>query len=100
MSNNKRTLASISYGITSPSCLVEKLKREGAKLVEPPYDSDDVFNFFITVSVLVDWICNKYYSKKRGLVPTFPFQIDSGMFISRSRNGTQIIKAFLILIME
>lgn len=67
MSNNKRTLASISYGITSPSCLLEKLKREGAKLVEPPYDTDDVFNFLITVSVLVDWICNKYYPKKKGV---------------------------------
>jgi len=42
-----RTMAHLSYGISTPADLFEKLGRDGAKLTAVP-DPDDVFNFFVT----------------------------------------------------
>ena len=51
----------ITFGIDSPKELLEKLRFEGSKLKEElhPYD---VFNFFITASVLYEWVTKHYKS--------------------------------------
>lgn len=52
----RQNLASLSYGISKPSDLFEKLKVEGQRLAADrhPYD---VFNFIITGAVLTEWVC-------------------------------------------
>lgn len=49
------TLASLSYGISTPAELFEKLKLDGDRLTECPHPHD-VFNFIITSAVLNEWI--------------------------------------------
>jgi hypothetical protein len=50
-----RTMANLSYGISKPEDLFEKLRRDGAKLTSEP-DSDDVFNFLVTAAALNEWV--------------------------------------------
>lgn len=49
----------ITFGIDSPKELLEKLRFDGTQLKEEshPYD---VFNFFITASVLFEWVLKHY----------------------------------------
>ena len=51
------TLASLSYGISTPAELFEKLKTDGERLSlnEHPHPHD-VFNFVVTSAVLNEWI--------------------------------------------
>lgn len=55
----RTTMSALSYGINSPSDLLEKLRLDAQKLsAEPnPYD---VFNFIVTAAVLNEW-CMKVY---------------------------------------
>ena len=58
MSTN--TMTDISYGISRPQDLLEKLKHDGDKVDANPHKYD-LFNFFVTAAVLNEWI-RKYYS--------------------------------------
>lgn len=49
------TLASLSYGISRPEDLLEKLKSDGERLGAQPHPYD-VFNFIVTSAVLNEWI--------------------------------------------
>lgn len=49
------TLASLSYGISTPAEVFEKLKADGTRLTENP-NPHDIFNFIITSAVLNEWI--------------------------------------------
>ena len=57
----RKTMAHLSYGLSCPADLLEKLKSDGEKLNES-YHPNDVFNFIITAAVLAEWI-QKYYVK-------------------------------------
>lgn len=48
-------MAEVSYGISKPEDLIEKLRRDGSKLTSDPHP-DDVFNFFVTAAALDEWI--------------------------------------------
>jgi hypothetical protein len=54
------TMTDISYGISRPQDLLEKLKHDGNKVVANSHKYD-LFNFFVTAAVLNEWI-RKYYS--------------------------------------
>ena len=56
----KSTMNELSYGISKPKDLLDKLIFEGDKLNENPHPYD-LFNFFVTAAVLNEWIV-KYYS--------------------------------------
>ena len=51
----RNTLATLSYGISTPEELFEKLKADGVRLTAQPHPHD-VFNFVITSAVLNEWI--------------------------------------------
>lgn len=55
-----RTMACLSYGFSAPLDLLEKLRRDGAKL-RPTPDADDVFNFLVTSAALYEW-AGKFYA--------------------------------------
>ena len=55
------TMNEISYGISKPRDLFDKLIAEGDKINENPQPYD-LFNFFVTAASLNEWII-KYYSK-------------------------------------
>jgi hypothetical protein len=48
-------MADLSYGISTPEDLLEKLKRDVAKLTPEPHP-DYVFNFIITAATLNEWL--------------------------------------------
>lgn len=48
-------MADLSYGISTPEDLLEKLRRDVAKLTHEPHP-DDVFNFIITAATLSEWL--------------------------------------------
>ena len=52
-------MSEISYGISKPRNLFDKLIFEGNKIDENPHPYD-LFNFFVTAAVLNEWII-KYY---------------------------------------
>jgi hypothetical protein len=54
------TMTDISYGMSRPQDLLEKLKHDGNK-VGANLHKYDLFNFFVTAAVLNEWI-RKYYS--------------------------------------
>ena len=56
----KSTMYELSYGISKPRDLLNKLIFEGDKLYENPHPYD-LFNFFVTEAVLNEQIF-KYYS--------------------------------------
>jgi hypothetical protein len=49
----------ITYGISAPKDLLGKLSFDGEKIEGKPHPYD-VFNFFITASVLYDWVGKHY----------------------------------------
>jgi hypothetical protein len=49
------TIATLSYGISTPDELFEKLKMDGDRLTEQTHPHD-IFNFIITSAVLNEWI--------------------------------------------
>lgn len=51
----RRTMEHVSYGFSKPEHLVEKLRRDGAKLSPEP-DPDNVFNFLVTTAAAYEWI--------------------------------------------
>lgn len=55
------TMNEISYGISKPRDLFDKLVVEGDKINEIPHPYD-LFNFFVTAASLNEWIV-KYYPK-------------------------------------
>ena len=55
------TMNEISYGISKPRDLFDKLVVEGNKINENPHPYD-LFNFFVTAAVLNEWV-RKYYSQ-------------------------------------
>lgn len=55
----RNTMTDISYGISRPQDLLEKLKHDGDKVGANPHKYD-LFNFFVTGAVLNEWI-RKYY---------------------------------------
>jgi hypothetical protein len=54
-----RTMADLSYGISTPADLFAKLRRDGARLTAKPAP-DDVFNFLVTAAALNEWIRKVY----------------------------------------
>lgn len=56
----KSTMTEISYGISRPQDLLEKLKHDGNNIDANPHKYD-LFNFFVTAAVLNEWI-RKYYT--------------------------------------
>ncbi len=56
---SRRTIASLSYGISTPEELFEKLKSDGDLLQERPHPHC-IFNFIITCAVLNEWIRKAY----------------------------------------
>jgi hypothetical protein len=58
----KRTMQSLSYGLSTPNDLLEKMKYDGNKIGQDihPYD---VFNFILTSASLNEWIL-KYYENQ------------------------------------
>lgn len=56
------------YGLNHPQQLLDKMKRDGAKL-EPNYEWADVFNFIVTTAVLNEWVI-KFYEIKGVLSET------------------------------
>jgi|JRYK01.1.fsa_nt_gb hypothetical protein len=73
MTNRKKTLEILSYGLSNPQQLFEKLRADSAKLgsEQHPYD---VFNFVVTAAVLAEWT-QKYYGTAG---PQGPFASPSG----------------------
>lgn len=63
MSGQKRTINTLSYGLSYPSQLFEKLERD-ADLLSPNPSPDMVFNFIITAAVLAEWISKHYKTNK------------------------------------
>jgi hypothetical protein len=61
LDSSKRTMRALSYGISTPDDLMEKLRLDAAKLegVPAPYD---IFNFIVTAAVLAEWV-EQYYSE-------------------------------------
>lgn len=55
-----KTLTDLSYGLSTPSDLLIKMKSDGQK-IEPDYDKYNIFNFIVTAAVLNEWIM-KYYN--------------------------------------
>lgn len=55
-------ISSLSYGISSPAELFEKLKSDARRLNERPHPHD-IFNFIITSAVLNEWIRKAHKSK-------------------------------------
>jgi hypothetical protein len=62
MSKPKKNMGEISYGISNPSELLEKLLLDADSL-EYPYHPHAIFNFFITAYSLSEWV-EKYYDSK------------------------------------
>lgn len=58
---------SFLYGLNHPRQLLDKMKSDGQKL-EPDYDWVNVFNFFVTASVLNNWVQGHYPLKDLSLV--------------------------------
>jgi hypothetical protein len=69
----RNTLATLSYGISTPEELFEKLKADGVRLTAQPHPHD-VFNFVITSAVLNEWIRKVYRNK--GVVREFAEALD------------------------
>lgn len=59
----RRTMEHVSYGFSKPEHLVEKLRRDGAKLSSDP-DPDDVFNFLVTAAAAYEWIRSSFAEDK------------------------------------
>ena len=55
-------MTEISYGISKPHDLLEKLKHDGNKIMTNPHKYD-LFNFFVTAAVLNEWL-RKYYENE------------------------------------
>lgn len=55
----RRTMQQLSYGITHPVDLLDKLKHDASKLTRTP-NPYDVFNFVVTAAVLNEW-CSQFY---------------------------------------
>ncbi len=53
------TMNQLSYGLTTPESLLEKLIEDGDKLSREPHPHD-VFNFIVTAAVLYEWISKIY----------------------------------------
>lgn len=58
-----RTMANLSYGISTPVDLFGKLGRDGAKLTAEPAP-DDVFNFLVTAAALNEWVAKVLRDKE------------------------------------
>ncbi len=58
-----RTMASLSYGISTPVDLFRKLCRDGVKLTAAP-DPDDFFNFLVTAAALNEWVTRVFRNKE------------------------------------
>jgi len=54
------------YGLNHPKQLLDKMKSDGRKL-ESDYDWENVFNFFVTASVLNNWVQGHYDLKDSSL---------------------------------
>lgn len=65
MTKSNRTMAKISYGISTPKDLLEKLKQDATELTYP-YNPYHIFNFIITAYSLSEWIEKRYESFKNG----------------------------------
>ena len=55
MSKSTRTLQQISYGLSHPRHLLEKLRWDAGRLSASPHEYD-VFNFILTAAVLAEWM--------------------------------------------
>ena len=64
MSTTNRTMRVLSYGIFSPHDLLEKLRLDGAKLIDIPAPYD-IFNFIVIAAVLAEWVENYYRTSKK-----------------------------------
>lgn len=64
MTQSKKTMATISYGISKPKDLLEKLKQDANEL-NHPYNPYHIFNFIITAYSLSQWVESYYCSKTR-----------------------------------
>ena len=63
----QKTVQTLSYGLTKPRELLAKLESDGEKLGSNPHPYD-VFNFFVTASVLAEWT-QKYYQTREAADP-------------------------------
>ncbi len=57
----RATMTEISYGISRPVDLLDKLVSEGSKIENDP-NSHNIFNFLVTAAVLNEWIIRYYQS--------------------------------------
>lgn len=67
-------MTQLSYGISKPADLLEKLILDGNRLTEKP-NPHDVFNFVVTAAVLNEWV-RKYYSKHPTVIALIDAQKD------------------------
>lgn len=59
-----QTMHTLSYGLSKPYDLLEKMKYDGSK-IKPEFNPYDIFNFIVTAAALNDWII-KYYKDQIG----------------------------------
>lgn len=59
MRTQRKSIRTLSYGLTHPRQLFEKLKSDSEKLDTIPHPHD-VFNFVVTAAVLAEWIQKHY----------------------------------------
>lgn len=76
----KLTMSEISYGIETPSDLLEKLHLDGEKIGQVA-DKFDLFNFFITAASLYEWTVehHKSHASIRNIIDAVKNK-DSGLF--------------------
>ncbi|ACD89735.1 hypothetical protein Clim_0649 [Chlorobium limicola DSM 245] len=70
MAKDRKTVDTLSYGLSRPTQLLEKLELDAAKLCSSP-NPYDVFNFIVTAAVLAEWTKN-YYKTDDGPTPFGP----------------------------
>ena len=63
MSKPTKTVKTLSYGLSTPAQLLNKLEMDAKKLGLTP-DPHDVFNFVVTAAVLAEWIQHFYETTK------------------------------------
>lgn len=74
---SRKTMQEISYGINEPRDVFEKLELDGEKITDDPHPYD-LFDFFITASVLNEWIKKIY--KDNNIIQNINKSLDNHKF--------------------
>lgn len=72
----RKSIKTLSYGLTHPRQLLEKLQFDAEKLGHSPHPND-VFNFVVTAAVLAEW-AEKFYQPDKA--------VDSFCLLNRENN--------------